>query len=328
MGKQVERKVDDLSVVVAALTREGSVSPKHEQAIREIVDSLRDTYASLPEDAASTLAVLLSTYAAQVDDSRDKLPLTTEQKKVLEEVGKEAAAIAANVIRFLRTYVAPQEGQSLDPTQATGLRYFGDLVGIAMRAAPGLVSNPQAELILATSLGRAGDLANVISRRYFLGERAETIEGINANQLMAEYFNGVGFHPTVAEMSSIPGSPVELILQDWAVAVKYCMNQGIPAEAFTTDGSLFKFAPDCLPYVHREAERYDGLDLLKVNDPAHVSEWLRRTAIGVKAGRTTHDNWLTLLTGYTPKDNRAIPGLYKRYNQPLVSAAINIGLNK
>lgn len=319
---------NNLNAIVLALTRPTDVSVKGQEAVQTVVDSLIATYTFLPKEAGDTLAVLLGTYASQIHDERGGMPLTHDQQKTLEVMGTAAAQIAASVIEYLKEHVAPQSGQSLDASQATGLKYFADLVGIAMRAAPGLLGNPQAELILATSLGRAGNLANVISRRYFLGERAETIEGTNANRLMTEYFEGVGFHPTVADMSSIPGSPVELILQDWAAAVKYCMNQGIPAEAFTADGSLFKFAPDCIRYVHENASTYPGLDLLKVNDPAHVSEWLRRTAIGVKAGRTTHDNWLTLLTGYTPDDNRAIPGLYKRYNQPLVSTAINIGLNK
>jgi len=139
---------------------------------------------------------------------------------------------------------------------------------------------------------------------------------------LAEYFTGIPFQLTEHSLWAVP-NPASLILADWYAAVKYCKTRGVPAEAFLNDGTpLFKFAPDALPFVSRNREGFPGLDILRVNDGTHVEGWLNTAKIGHGQGEVPHDNWLVLLTGYTPQDNRAVSGLYQRYNEALLVTAL------
>ena len=292
--------------------------------VEQIIDSLRKTYSGLPEDAQNTLGILIQTYARKLQDQNVGIPLTTQQRQILEVIGRDAASIGSSIVSFLGQFTPSKEG-SLAIEEAQGLTYFANLISTTLRFGSPVLQNGQAQLIIANALSTAGNFADVISTRYFLGTEAES----RANELLGEYFVGVGFKPSVAEMNRETGSPVEIILRDWYAAVRYCMAEGVSKDAFLRDGTpLFRFAPDCLPYVQANIERFPKLELLKVNDGQHVEQWLKHAAIGVMSGTTTHDNWLTLLTGYTPNDNKVISGLYERYNKPLISTAVAIGLNK
>lgn len=313
--------VTDLALIFGRGQR-ADISPEYAANIQKIMGSLKETSASLPKEAQETLAVLLGAYADHIRDQTENIGgLGPEQQKALETMAQNALGVAGGIVDFLNTYVKVESDSKIGIAQAQALNYFTNLVSTCVRLAPGLATNEEAQLIIANGLSTIGNLADVISTEYFLGERAKA----NANKLIEEYFNGVPFQPSVTDMGR-EIAPVQFIIQDWHAAVKYCIREGEPGEAFLRDGTpLFRFAPDCLPYVHKHLKLFPGLDLLKVNDGVHVEQWLANTPIGKCPGHTTHDTWLTLLTGYTPKDNKAVPGLYQRYNAPLISTAISVG---
>ncbi len=230
---------------------------------------------------------------------------------------------------MLNEYAPVGSEGDLAPENSQTLHLVAHLVTHALRTFPArYLTSDAAQGIIVGAFGIVGNISDVIATDYFIGPRAANQDATHA---LEEFFTGVSFRPNVQEMRSAI-HPVDLILQDWYAAVKYIYNQGIaPREAFLRDGTpLFRFAPDCIPYVHANRDCFPDLEVLKVNDGKYVEQWLRGTPLSRDGGNGTirQKDWIAMLTGYTPADNEAIQGLSERYNAPLLSTAVSIGLER
>ncbi len=191
----------------------------------------------------------------------------------------------------------------------------------AIRFDPRLVTSERYQEIITEAFATVTDISDLSSTEFYLGTKPVNSQ---SNDLVGEYFAAVPFSHTLRDLEAVI-TPVHMILHDWGAAVQYCKNQGVPNDAFLRDGTnLFRFAPDALPYVHANKGDFPSLELRKVNNGEYVESWLTSAHLGEGEGRVPHDSWLVLLTGYVPNDNKAIPGLYRRYSAPKLSTALDI----
>ncbi|MFA6888898.1 MAG: hypothetical protein WC254_05385 [Candidatus Woesearchaeota archaeon] len=291
----------------------------------EAVRSFRQTYQGLTEEGRQTLGILLQDYLTQTH------PLgRLDSKKAIGD----ALKLTEGIVELLNKYAPVGPTGDLTPESTQGLHLIAHLVTHALRTFPaGYLTSDAAQGVIVGAFGSVGTISDVVATDYYIGPRAVNQDATHA---LEEFFTGVPFGPTVQEMRSAI-HPVDLILQDWYAAVKYVHNQEVaPNGAFLRDGTpLFRFAPDCIPYVYANKDCFPDLSVLKVDDGKYVEQWLRGTPLSRNGGKnrndintTTQDSWIAMLTGYVPNDNKAINGLYQRYNRPLLSTAIGIGLER
>ncbi|MEK6963204.1 MAG: hypothetical protein AABX70_02160 [Nanoarchaeota archaeon] len=282
------------------------------------------------QDARDTIAVLWEELLASYRTRLERLGLTVED---LENAPFDAKELADRIGKDLFAYLHENPTLANNPKEKSslaGLYHLAATIGVALRLTPTIALNSSAQTVISHGLLSANNLADCISDRFYLGREIEgegrLVEEIHAtNALIQTYFDHMPFKPGLEQLRAIP-TPISLVLTDWNATVEYCKRHGVPSTAFLNDGTpLFKFAPDALPYVYSNRERFSGLDLLLVNDGAHVNGWLQGAKLGREAGQISHDDWLVLLTGYKPEDNQAIPLLYQRYNEPLISTALDLG---
>ncbi len=244
------------------------------------------------------------------DERRASLEILASAYSQGRSEDPRVTSAANNVARVLKKYLT-RYGSLKELELVTGI------IAGTLRAP--YIGNPEAQQVISDAFVTVADIADIISTDFFLGSRAKD----DSSKFISDYFQAVDFRPCARELHN-ELQPVQLILQDWYQAVEYCKLQGVDENAFIKGSNLFKVSPDCLPYIKEHQNEFPGLVLIRLNNGPFVEQWLSTTRIGQVEGFATHDAWLTVLTGYTPTDNRAIQGLYERYNPPLVSTAISI----
>ena len=287
---------------------------------KDLVETVRRNYLTAPKQTKKALSIAMRdaslSFLERVGPS-----LNHNQKTELALALSGSADLAENVLE----YIGSLDGLGvLTESSVSGHALYGltaQLVA-ALRLSPGIVESETAQRIIVEALSLVNDLADASANDFYLGR--DPIDGGKANQLIGEYFSAISFQPSFQELKGSP-APVHLILNDWGAAVRYCKGSGVAEDAFLRDGTdLFRFAPDALSYVQNQRDLFPGLVLRQVNNGSHVESWLTGAQIGLGQRAISTESWLVLLTGYTPDDNAAIPGLNKRYSSPLISTALDI----
>lgn len=284
---------------------------------RSLVLGVRERYLAAPDRTRNSLTIAVE---EAVNDYIQRVR-TLDPKDI--DALKQALDGSSVIVEQIAAHLDSLEGLTVDPNSIGGHALYALTAKVTsdLRLDPRLIDNEAAQLIIADALYTVGDIADVCSSVHYLG--ADPVNK-DANQLIEEYFAAVPFKPSFHDLKTSVMS-VNMILQDWGAAVAYCRSMGIPEEAFLRDGAnLFRFSPDALPYVREHQENFPGLELRKVNNGPFVESWLTTAHLGVGAEKVGIEAWKLLLTGYTPKDNAAIPGLNERYTSPLVATALEI----
>ena len=243
---------------------------------------------------------------------------------VAKEVAEHAFNIGAEITKYIDSY-----GEMNGAEYPVGL--LAQTVNGMMTNHPRTFNDDSLQRIIGDAFAKVADMSGIVATEYHLGRDPVMVSGDkSANDFIGEYFDRMPLKVDINELAT-QTSPVDVILNDWYNAVKYCGALcDVPDDAFLRDGTpLFRFAPNTLDYVKENIEYFPGINMEKVNDGGYVEEWLKHTPIisknKIESGETgtTLDNWLVLLTGYVPEDNEMIPQLSDRYNDVLVSTAIN-----
>jgi hypothetical protein len=296
------------------MTHEDKTTPE------DLVLSVRSQFLQKPEHTSHTLEIAIR---ESTDIYLERLrTLKPDEAIKLGNYLTDSNTITKLILNHIEQLGDLSEVGKGDKVKEYALYGVAAQIASALRLSPETVENEAVQLIISDAFGVVNDIADVSSSDFYLG-RNPVDKGI-ANRFVEGYFAAVPFSPSVYEMLTAV-NPVDLVLQDWGAAVRYCRAMGVQEDAFLRDGTnLFRFAPDALPYVYEHREDFPGLELTKVNDGAHVDSWLTHAKIGVNERNVTLNDWLILLTGYISEDNAAIPGLNERYNAPLVATALDV----
>ncbi len=282
------------------------------------------------EDAGEGIAVLLHTILSQYSARMTDMGASVDDEGDSPRI--DATGIADMVSRYIGEYVPDGSNFAEEGPARAALYDLAFKVSVALRLHPNVANNLGAQKLVDEGLGIPRDASECISDTFYLGvetgrDRDTSLIG-RTNTLVKDYFAAVPLGLSLRELRSVT-NPIDLILEDWGAAVNYCRSKGTPEEAFLSDGAaLFRFAPNALAYINGHAEQFPGLDPSKVNDGSYVEGWLTSANIGEGEGQVPYQNWMVLLTGYTPEDNAAIPGLELRYSEPLVTAALHIASHR
>ncbi|MCK5333413.1 MAG: hypothetical protein KAJ24_02790 [Candidatus Aenigmarchaeota archaeon] len=287
---------------------------KYADAMKTLTGALDRTCENLTPDQRTTFKIL----GEQLGHKFTKRIEELRKSPDAEEAYGTVLTIAANITNYLDAHTT----EPVEKYAAIGV--LTDMMMTAVRYHPHIVEDEGAQRIIDDAFVATKDLTDIVSTEFHLGPKAVG----DANKYIEEYFEMMQLNLTVFNMDTVT-NPVQLLINDWYAASNYCKRNGAPEEAFLKDGTpLFRFAPDCLEYVKEHFDEFPGLNPSKVNDGAHVEQWLRSTPIGMDKEHTKLANWLVLLTGYTPNDNIEIPLLCERYNEAIVSTAIDKELSK
>jgi hypothetical protein len=285
---------------------------------RDIVSVVKQSYLTAPDRTTETLKIAIAKATTDYIDSLRQRGFSEKDIQRIDAAVESGRGIVTQTLEVIQEQVL-QPGETVTEENLSGKVLYA----IAAQMASGLrlnrftINSHEAQTIIASAFNTVADIADLSSTDFYIGTKAKDEK---ANKLIKEFFETHSFEQSVQGMRSYV-HPADLILDDWGATVQYCIKQGIEKQAFLPDGTnLFKFSPDALPYAHSNPKMFPNLEINKVNNGQYVDSWLT----GGDLGDVTLDNWLVLLTGYTPEDNKGVPGLYERYPAALVSTALDI----
>lgn len=312
----------DTAIVPIDIKSTYPLTKRGEKDFDTIMNALYRTQQKSGDPSSSN--ILYNMYIRDMADEIEKISKVLDHNHAMR-IAERAFKIGAEVTNYIDTYCG--YGDSAKPS----LGLLAQTVSGMMTNHPHTFNSDSLQDTIHAAFAKVADMSGILATEYHLGRDPVLVSGDkSANDFIGEYFERMPFKADINELAT-QTSPVDVILNDWYNAVKYCGALcDVPDDAFLRDGTpLFRFAPNTLEYVEENIEYFPGINMEKVNDGGYVEEWLKHTPIisknKIESGETgtTLDKWLVLLTGYVPEDNEMIPQLYDRYNEVLVSTAIS-----